>query len=72
MTPESASVQVPPESSSAKEGNLVVKSCDRDSTVGDAVEVASRSVIKKSSIGPHCRIGSNVKARRNGTRIGWH
>ena len=44
-----------------KEGNFVLKSCDRDSTVGEAVEVGGRTVIKKSSIGPHCRIGASVK-----------
>ena len=44
-----------------KEGNFVHKSRDRDSTLGEAVEVAGRTAIKKSSIGPHCRIGMNVK-----------
>lgn len=44
-----------------KEGNYVQKSCDKDSTVGDAVEVGGRSFIKKACIGPHCRIGSAVK-----------
>lgn len=47
--------------SAVREGNYVLKSCDRDSSVGDGVEVGGRTVIKKSSIGPHCRIGSNVK-----------
>ena len=40
------------DAASVKEGNFVLKSCDRDSTVGEAVEVAGRTVIKKSSIGP--------------------
>ena len=44
-----------------KEGNYVLKSCDKDSCVGEAVEVGGRSVIKKSCIGPHCRIGTGVK-----------
>ena len=54
-----ALVQMDP--STVKEGNFVLKSCDRDSTVGESVEVGGRTVIKKSSIGPHCRIGANVK-----------
>jgi NDP-sugar pyrophosphorylase family protein len=53
--------QVPSEGMVVKEGNFVLKSCDRDSTVGEAVEVGGRSFIKKASIGPHCRIGSGVK-----------
>jgi len=44
-----------------KEGNFVAKSCDRDSCIGEAVEVGGRSVIKRACIGPHCRIGANVK-----------
>ena len=44
-----------------REGNFVHKSCDKDSTIGEAVEVGGRSVIKKACIGPHCRIGSGVK-----------
>ena len=53
--------EVSPLAPEVKEGNYVLKSCDRDSTVGEAVEVGGRTVIKKSSIGPHCRIGSGVK-----------
>jgi len=49
------------EGAPAKEGNFVHKSRDRDSTLGEGVEVAGRTAIKKSSIGPHCRIGSGVK-----------
>lgn len=44
-----------------KEGNYVHKSCDKDSTIGEAVEVGGRSFIKKACIGPHCRLGSAVK-----------
>jgi len=44
-----------------KEGNFVHKSRDRDSTFGEGVEIAGRTAIKKSCIGPHCRIGSGVK-----------
>ena len=83
------------EGTAAKEGNFVHRSRDRDSTLGEGVEVGGRrtarkassmrsprrpppaftppaacmhapqvggrTAIKKSSIGPHCRIGSNVK-----------
>lgn len=43
------------------EGNFVHRSSDRDSTLGEKVEVAGRTVIKKSIIGHHCRIGTGVK-----------
>ena len=47
--------------STVKEGNFVLKSCDKDSSIGEGVEVGGRSFIKKACIGPHCRIGSAVK-----------
>jgi translation initiation factor eIF-2B subunit gamma len=50
-----------PESALPKDGNFVLRSCDKDCTVGESVEVGGRSAIKKSCIGPHCRIGSGVK-----------
>lgn len=46
---------------SCVQGNFVHKSRDRDSTFGEGVEIAGRTAIKKSCIGPHCRIGSGVK-----------
>jgi translation initiation factor eIF-2B subunit gamma len=49
------------EGTAAKEGNFVHKSRDKDSTLGEGVEVGGRTAIKKSCIGPHCRIGSGVK-----------
>jgi len=45
----------------AKEGNFALKSFSQDSARGFGVEVGARSSVKKSSVGPHCRLGSGVK-----------
>ena len=45
----------------AKEGNFALKSFSADSARGFGVEVGGRSSVKKSSVGPHCRLGANVK-----------
>ena len=45
----------------AKEGNFALKSFSADSARGYGVEVGGRSSVKKSSVGPHCRLGANVK-----------
>ena len=44
-----------------KEGNFVLKSFSADCSRGEGIEVGQRTSIKKSSVGPHCRIGSNVR-----------
>ena len=55
--------QRPPEprGEEPKEGNFVLRSLSADSARGEGVEVGARSSVKKSCIGPHCRIGANVK-----------
>eukprot|EP00908_Phaeocystis_cordata_P012671 Transcript_23672.p2 GENE.Transcript_23672~~Transcript_23672.p2 ORF type:complete len:440 (-),score=222.48 Transcript_23672:35-1354(-) len=45
----------------AKEGNFALKSFSQDSSRGFGVEVGARSSVKKSCVGPHCRLGSGVK-----------
>jgi len=49
----------PPET--AKDGNFASRSFSSDCAKGVGVEVGARSTIKKSAVGPHCRIGANVK-----------
>jgi len=44
-----------------KEGNFAAKSFSAECARGAGVEVGGRSSIKKSTVGPHCRIGSSVK-----------
>jgi len=51
-----------PESTEAvKEGNFALRSFSADSSRGAGVEVSNGCVIKKSCVGPHCIIGSNVR-----------
>lgn len=45
----------------SKEGNFALKSFSQDSARGFGVEVGGRSSVKKSSVGPHCRLGAGVK-----------
>jgi len=45
----------------AKEGNFALKSFSGDSARGFGVEVGMRSSVKKSSVGPHCKLGAGVK-----------
>lgn len=51
-----------PESFEAvKEGNFALRSFSSDSSRGVGVDVSNGCVIKKSCVGPHCTIGSNVR-----------
>lgn len=44
-----------------KEGNFALRSFSADSSRGAGVDVSNGCVIKKSCVGPHCTIGSNVR-----------
>lgn len=53
--------KVTEENEAVKETNFVLRSFSSDSSRGVGVEVGGRSTIKKSCVGPHCVIGSNVR-----------
>ena len=50
-----------PQEAAPAEGNFVLRSLSADSARGEGVEVGAHSSVKKSCIGPHCRIGAAVR-----------
>ncbi|KAL1507917.1 hypothetical protein AB1Y20_007522 [Prymnesium parvum] len=53
--------KLPEVNEAVKEGNFALRSFSADSSRGVGVDVSNGCVIKKSCVGPHCTIGSNVR-----------
>mmetsp|Transcript_43926 Transcript_43926/g.146365 ORF Transcript_43926/g.146365 Transcript_43926/m.146365 type:complete len:441 (+) Transcript_43926:68-1390(+) len=44
-----------------REGNFAASNIDQQSARGGSVELGPRSQVKKSAVGPHCRLGAGVR-----------